>query len=101
MITAIDTLTEDKVCELLQNALEAGLEKTELYDVDMFTYDIIHGYDWSGYDVQPDAHVEFISGVMKWCRTEAAGEAYGNAGLVIIFCELQDWAYKFWEVTND
>lgn len=108
MISAIGSIiSEDKVCKLLQNILEVGKsqteDQTEIYDVDMFIYDVTHGYDWSGYteETQPDAHIEFISGVMKWCRTEAAGEAYGNAGLVIIFCELQDWAYKFWEVNND
>ena len=99
MIAAIGSvISEDKVCEFLQNVLEAGEDQTEdIYDVDMFVYDVTHGYDWSGY-TDPDTRIEFICGIMKWCRTEAAGEAYGNAGLVIIFSELQSWAQ---EVFND
>lgn len=100
MISFMNIVNENDVCELLQNALEAGLDKTELYDVDMFIYDVIHGYDWSGY-TNPDSPINFITGVMKWCRTNTAGKYFSDAGLVIIFCELQDWAYKFWEVTND
>jgi hypothetical protein len=92
-------VTEDAVCELLQTTLEVGEDQTEIYDVDMFIHDVINGYDWSGY-TDPDDPINFITGVMQWCRTEQAGRAYSNPGLVIIFNELQDWAYKFWEEVN-
>ena len=101
MITAIGSvISEDAVCNLLQTTLEVGEDECDIFDVDMFVHDVINGYDWSGY-TDPDSHINFITGVMQWCRTEQAGRAYGNPGLVIIFNELQDWAYKFWEVTND
>lgn len=98
MITAIGlVINEDAVCNLLQTTLEVGEDQTEIYDVDMFIHDVINGYDWSGY-MDPDDPINFITGVMKWCCTDAACKAYDTAGLVIIFNELQDWAYKFWEV---
>lgn len=98
MIIAIGlVINEDAVCNLLQTTLEVGEDQTEIYDVDMFIHDVINGYDWSGY-MDPDDPINFITGVMKWCCTDAACKAYDTAGLVIIFNELQDWAYKFWEV---
>lgn len=75
--------------EVMLDTLEEGINRSDLYDVDMFIHDIMYKFEvCCGAETQ----VRFESALIDFVRKTEPYEHFGSSGLFIITAELTNWA---------